>query len=60
MQSKFFFCNDGKHPKARFSLSAGVKRENFMRVKIKNDIKQGIEEYYITWRTKIEVKLSLT
>ena len=40
---------DGKHPKVRFSVSTGVKIENFMRVKTKNDTKRGIEEFHIKY-----------
>ena len=37
---------DGEHPTARFSVSAGDKIENFMTMKIKNNIKRIIEVYH--------------
>ena len=36
---------DGEHPTARFSVSTGVKIENFMRMKTKNYMKKIIELY---------------
>ena len=36
---------DGEHPTARFSVSTGVKIENFMRIKTKNNMKKIIEVY---------------
>ena len=42
---------DGVHLKARFSVSTGVKIENFMRIEMKNNIKKVIvvyhDEYFI-------------
>ena len=37
---------DGEHPTAKFSVSTGVKIENFMRIKIRNNIKKIIEIYH--------------
>ena len=43
---------DGVHPTARFSVSTGVKIKNFMRMKIKDNMKKIIElyqnKYFIT------------
>ena len=40
-----FYVHNGDHPKATFSLSTKVEKENFMTVK-KNCIKQTIEINY--------------
>ena len=37
---------DGKHPTARFSVSAGDKIENFMTMKIKDNIQRIISVYH--------------
>ena len=37
---------DGVYPKARLSVSTGVKIENFMRMKIRKNIKKIIEVYH--------------
>ena len=37
---------DGEHLTARFSVSTGVKIENFMRMKIRKNIKRIIEVYH--------------
>ena len=37
---------DGEHPTARFSVSTGVKKENFMRIKVNKNIKRIIEVYH--------------
>ena len=39
------YMYDGEHPMVRFSVSTGVKIENFMRMKIKKNIKNIIEVY---------------
>ena len=43
---KFHFSQDGEHPTTKFSVSAGDKIENFMTIKIKNNIKTIISLYH--------------
>ena len=44
--SVFSIAYDGEHLTARFSVSTGVKIKNFMRMKIKNNMKRIIEVYH--------------
>ena len=43
------YVYDGEHMKARFSVSTGVKIENFMKVKTKKYHKQMIDVYHIKY-----------
>ena len=46
ISSQILWLYDGEHLTARFSVSTGVKIENFMRLKTKNYIRKIIEIYY--------------